>query len=521
MRWLSLRRGAISGLALSIAIAAPLATGCHRPANDATSTAPDAASPAADAAKPDKAASDDSAPIVSTGTARTGTIEKTLAVTGVLNAPRDREATLSVPIAGVIDALPVHLGQKVARGETILQLSTHGLDGQIAQARAVIAQNEIQVQQAQVSALQQQGQTRSGVLQAQSAASGAQATLLAAQATLTGNLAALTNAQQVLQRQQTLFGEGLVAQKDVESARLAVQSAEAQVKSQEQVIAGQRQVVQGQTQAVSAAQAARLQDEVKNKDIAIARQQLANARGALATLLAQRTLYTLRAPLGSEVTAINAANGEAVDNTTKLLTITNLDRLTLSIAIPTASAGVVHAGQTLRFKADSLPGRTFSATVREVLPQVDQASATITAVADIDNRGHLLRDNLSVRVELVTAQHRNAVLIPRAALLIDNGSAADAGGATTNASADSASGNGGGAASVLKLDKEMAVHKTAVTVGWMQGDLVELLSGVKAGETVVTTGAYGLDDGAKVQIAEADKGADKAAAKSDDKGGKD
>jgi hypothetical protein len=61
-------------------------------------------------------------------------------------------------------------------------------------------------------------------------------------------------------------------------------------------------------------------------------------------------------------------------------------------------------------------------------------------------------------------------------------------------------GQGTMAASVLRLDKDNAVHKVSVQTGVTQDDTVEIVSGVQPGDRVVTTGAVGLPDGAKVQV---------------------
>jgi RND family efflux transporter MFP subunit len=455
--------------------------GCHRAGSAGADEKPAAEDKgdAKDAKEPEKGEAE--LPTVSAATAYIGPIEQTLPASGVLMALRDRQTALSAPVAGVLDALPVRFGQPVAAGQIVAHLSTRTLQGQIDQAHASIGQYTVQVQQAEASALQQKGQTNSAILQADAAVSGATATLRSGEATLTGNEAALANVQQSLTRTQALFADGLVAKKDVEAAELAVRSAEAQVAAQRQTVAAQRDTVAGLQRAADAARTGRIQDIVKQKDIAIARQQLENARGALRTTEAQASLYTLSAPLSGTVTSVNAAVGETVDTTTKILTIADLDRLQLQVAVPTASATAVHVGQAVTFTVDVLPGRTFRATIRTVGTQVDPANGTITAIADVVNRGHLLKDALTARVGIVTALHAHSVLVPRAAVLYE-------------------AGQGATAASVFVLDKDKAVHKVSVRTGVTQDDLVEILSGVRPGDRVVTVGAVGLTDGTKVQV---------------------
>lgn len=505
MRFSAIDRRMIFPPAYAIALLGiGMASGCPRTADTPASASPSPEASPDTVAKTDgtTAAADtgsDSVPTVAVATVSTGTATKTLPLTGSLVAFRDRQATLSPQVAGIVDALPVRTGQSVTRGQVVLHLSTRTLEGQLEQARATIRQNQIQVQQAQVNALQQQGQTQSGILQAQTAVSGAQATLLGAEATLAGNESALANAQQSLNRAQALFKEGLVAQKDVEAADLVVRAAQAQVAMQRQAVKAQRETVRGQQQAAQATQVGRLQNVVKQQDIAIARQQFANARGALTTLESQRAQYTVRAPLSGSVSLVGASVGEAVDTTTKVLTITDLSRLQLQIAVPSVSASQVGVGQSLTFAIDALPGRTFTAVIRSIGKQVDATNGTVTAIAEVANPGQFLKDGMFARVQVVTARHPNARLVPRAAVLFDA-----AAGATT-----ATDGMLGGPANVLKIASDGTVHTTPVTTGWTVGDQIEIVSGnLRPGDRVATTGAFGLEDGAKVTVEGQDAKAD-------------
>ncbi|MGI4792447.1 MAG: biotin/lipoyl-binding protein [Janthinobacterium lividum] len=97
-------------------------------------------------ASPDKSSASDTAaaaPVVQVATAKLGTIEQTLPATGTLTALRTQEVTITPPVAGILDALSVHFGQMVQKGQVVAQLSTRSLLGQIQQAQATIAQNQV------------------------------------------------------------------------------------------------------------------------------------------------------------------------------------------------------------------------------------------------------------------------------------------------------------------------------------------------------------------------------------------
>lgn len=446
-----------------IAASALLSAGCgHGSAKTATDTAD---------AKP--------LPSVQVAAVTRGTLEKTLPATGTLQTLPGREATVSPPVAGVLSALLVRYGQTVSRGQVIGQLSTQPLVGQLQQAQAAIGQNRVQVQQAQANALQQAAQTKTSIFQALAASKNAEAALAGAQATLTGADAAVRNAQENLARERTLFGEGLVPQKEVEATQLALRTAVAQQSAQRQAVAGQRQTVAGQQAAVAAARAAGLQDVVKRQDVLIARQQLQNSEGALTTARSQQALYTLRSPLSGQIGTLGATAGETVDTTTKVAVVANLDQLQLSVSLPGNAVASVKPGQALTFTVGSVPKRVFRTTISSVAPRVDAATGTIPAFAVVANANHLLKDDTTARVLIVTESHANVLIVPKAAVLSDPDT---------------------GKPSVVSIGTDGVAHIVPVTVGLSVGDRVEIKSGVKIGDQVAVTNQYGLPDGAKVQV---------------------
>jgi multidrug efflux pump subunit AcrA (membrane-fusion protein) len=68
-----------------------------------------------------------------------------------------------------------------------------------------------------------------------------------------------------------------------------------------------------------------------------------------------------------------------------------------------------------------------------------------------------------------------------------------------------------GSKSVMVIGADGAAHKKAVQLGISDGEDVQITQGLGGSETVITTGAYGLDEGTKVKIgkAEADSGESK------------
>lgn len=454
----TLRQG---GLLSLVALMAVISAGCSHPKADSA----------------DKG--DAPAPVVQIVPVSRRTLESVLPASGTLRTLQTHEATVTPPVAGVLDQLPVRYGQTVTKGQIIAHLATGTLAGPLQQAQATLGQNQVQVQQAQANALQQQAQTRTSIAQAQSALAGAQAAIKREQAALTGNLAALQNAQQNLARQQTLYTDGLVAQKDVESARLAVSTAQAQVDAQRQTVDAQRQTAAGQGLAVQSARAAALQDVVKQKDVQVARRQVQNARGALATAQAQSALYTIRAPLSGQVTAVGATVGESVDTATKIAVIADLRTLVLEMGVPSDLARQIRKGQTVTFSAGGRDGKAFQSTIYNIGAQVNAATGTVPALALVSNTDGRLRDDTTVKARIVTERRPQVLVVPKAALLTDP---------DTNET------------TVVVVGTDDIAHVVPVKVGLAANGLVEITQGLADGLHVAVSGQYGLPDKAKVTV---------------------
>ena len=444
---------------------APIITGAGANSVDANTASP-ADSPAATSAQTNS----DGAPIVKLATAVIGSIDATMPATGTLRAFPNRETVITAATSGTLKSLPIKLGDKVSRGDVLAQLSTAPVQGQIAQAEAILRQSQVAVQQAQASALGQEAQSSSGILQAQAQVSQEQANLQGAEATL-------INARQTLSRSQALFGEGLIARKEVESAQLAVRTAGAQVAAQQRTIEAQRQNV-------AAARAASLQNAVKRADVQIARQQVEGARAALQTARNQLALYTIRAPIPGTLTSVDVGPGATVDTATPLATLTDLSRLQLSIAIPADSAAVIGVGQSVTFEVQNVPNRVFTTRIDALSNGIEAATGTLTAFASVDNGQSRFKDDSLARVRIITRHVAAAITVPQSAILSDPQS---------------------GATSIIVVGGDNIAHVRTVKIGLSTNGKTQVLSGVKPGEKVAASGQYGLSDGAKVSVEESKK----------------
>ena len=136
-------------------------------------------------------------------------------------------------------------------------------------------------------------------------------------------------------------------------------------------------------------------------------------------------------------------------------------------------------------------GELVTARVTIVSPAVDPNSTTIEVWVQADNPGERLHAGRRVHVSIVAATLEGATLIPAAAVLP----------------------NAEGETVVLVVDDAMVAHEQVVQIGVREPDMVQIVTGVEAGERVVTQGGLGLEDKTRVRVM---KPGEKAAGEKDE-----
>ncbi len=212
----------------------------------------------------------------------------------------------------------------------------------------------------------------------------ARAQVAAAEAELRNRRATAQEARQTADRNTSMSGRGLVSAQQLETAVAAADRAEASVAS---------------------AQA----------QITVARAALSNAETALAKA-------SIKSPMDGVVLSRTVEVGQTVNasmQTPVLFTITkDLRRMELTVAIDEADIGQVKEGQEATFTVDAFPGKTFPATLRliqNVATVVDNV-VTYAARLTVDNDDLVLRPGMTATVNVLTAERKDALLVPNAAL---------------------------------------------------------------------------------------------------------
>jgi RND family efflux transporter MFP subunit len=232
----------------------------------------------------------------------------------------------------------------------------------------------------------------------------------------------------------------------------------------------------------NAARAARLAQAgiLPQKDADQAAAELAAAQAAAVTARRAQELATLRAPLTGVVTRMTAVLGASVDASAPLVEVADPAALDVLFNVSPAEAGRIQAGDTLALSGEGAgPEALGTAVVVSVGVAVDSASRAVAVRAHLRRAAaRPLRIGESVSGRIITGVHASAVTVPVDALVPD-----------------------GEGFRVFVVDSAGIAHARAVVVGGRSEARAEIVSGLAAGERIVTTGAYGVTDSAKIGTA--------------------
>jgi HlyD family secretion protein len=216
--------------------------------------------------------------------------------------------------------------------------------------------------------------------------------------------------------------------------------------------------------------------------------QLESAQGKYEGAAAQLSYSEIRTPISGVVTERPLYPGEMAAAGTPLVTVMDISQVIAKAHIPQASAVLLKVGDQAEI---AIPGmdKPVVAQVTVVSPALDTGSTTVEVWVQAKNAGEHLKPGTSVTVSMIARSVADALAVPVAALL----TAPDG---TTSVMV-------AGSCEKSKNASDQCAHQKTVKTGIREGDRVQVVEGLQAGDRIVATGAYGLPDNSKITSAEA------------------
>jgi HlyD family secretion protein len=267
---------------------------------------------------------------------------------------------------------------------------------------------------------------------------------------------ALDAAKKLYDNRIDLQKQGALAQKLVDDAKVAMVQAQSQLDTAQRHLESVRQVT-GAEQVKSA-------------------QAQVNAAKAHYDSAAVQVVYAeIRSPIDGVVADRPVYPGETAAAGAPIVSIVDISQVVARANIPIKEAASVRLGRPATITG---PDGVLAGKVTVVSPAVDPSTTTVQVWVQAANPRERMKPGGTVRVSIRADLIQETLLIPTSALLNSDE----------------------GGEKVMVFGKDSLAHERKVKVGIREGNRVQILGGVTAGEQVITSGGLGLEDKAKVAI---------------------
>lgn len=316
---------------------------------------------------------------------RTAPVERqslinTIATNGRVEPIDDFQA--HAPMASVIQALPVRLGQHVSRGQELVKLDASDAQSKVAAAQASLtgAQSSLQNMQA----------------------GGTQDELLSQKSDLAAAQTQQQQAEKSVAALQALQARGAASASEVTSAQQKVADAQARVAQ-----------LQG-----------RMRGRYSSSDLATQRAQVAEARSQLAAAQSGYAGLDVHSPISGVVYALPYARYDFVPAGDAVVDVADLNRLQVRAYFDEPEIGKLSAGQPVVISWDAKPNQLWHGHVTQAPTTVITYNGTRNVgvcLISIDDANNQLIPNINVTVRVTTSEHLNVLSVPREALHAEGG----------------------------------------------------------------------------------------------------
>jgi HlyD family secretion protein len=421
-------------------------------------------------------AQEPTAPTIQTATVTQGNIVLTADGSGEL-IPAD-ELELSFRTNGRLAEVLVETGDEVAEGDLLARLETDSLERAVAEAEV-----ELRIAQLELADVRE-GPSEAELADAEARVRDAKAQLTLAHSAYqdTSDSAkddAVESAKvnydywvSYYQGQKALYEKGKISQSDHDWAMAAMIKAEEEweraINSAEvERVQAWKSVEQAQNAVAQAEEDLQLlESEPLTDTLVVAEFAVDEALLAHEEAKADLEEAQLYAPFDGTMMDVSAEPGDQVGTSTAILTLADMKEPLLQFWLEESDMGNVAAGDQVNVTFEALPDYTFTGTVVRVDPVLVTVSGT-TAVqsqarVNLEDQDVKLLSGMTADVEVVSAETRNALLVPVEAL--------------------QETAEGGYVVLVVQANGEL--EERQVEVGLMDAVNAEILSGLELGETV-------------------------------------
>lgn len=371
--------------------------------------------------------------------------------------PREK-ADVSAKVSAQIKQMALLKNKLVHAGEVIAVLEARDLQAQ--RAEAVAALNEARANERSVV---------TGAIPKTNAED---------QKALSDARAKVNNARATFERRRELFERGGISKKELEASQLDLTTAEDELRLQEQTVALRTRSLNPNDRTLAAARTAQAQQRV-------------------ATLDAQLSYATIRSPITGIVTDQFQYEGEFASAGGKLVTIADSSTVIVKAPFSDTAVAELKTGDAASVVPTDTSAEEMHGQITLLSQSSDPTNRTVEVWVTLGNGDGKLRPNGAAQVTVFANSKNDAIVLPASAVTLESSNATEG--------------------TVMVVDEQNVAHETKVTTGIRTADKIEIVEGLKGGETVVIEGNYALPDGTKVEIATDEEKEEEPEEKKDEK----
>ena len=216
-----------------------------------------------------------------------------------------------------------------------------------------------------------------------------------------------------------------------------------------------------------------------------AQTQFEAAQASVDEIRATIARKTIRAPFGGDLGIRQVNIGQYLKSGDPIVQLESLDPIYVNFALPQQSLSKLAVGQQLEVRADGIPDKAFTGTITAINSAIDTATRNIQIQGTVANPDHLLRSGMFAGVRVILSNVEKAIMIPATAVQY----------APYGESLfviEPMKGQDG--------KEYLGVREQSVVLGKTQGDQVAVLSGLKPGDRIATSGVFKLRSGSAVIV---------------------
>ena len=281
--------------------------------------------------------------------------------------------------------------------------------------------------------------------------------------------AALNQAQKTLDRRQKLHDEGAIPLKELQESQTATAQAKAAYEVAQKFVE-------------------LLENPARQQELRAAAVSPQQERVRESFLNAQLEFSEIRSPFAGSITEQFAYPGDMAKPETPIFTVMDLSVAVARAQVPEAEISGVSVGKACSFENADRPDAKSQGRVSVVNQAVDPARRTVEVWCEIQNGRGELRASEFGSLTIVTGAAPKSVVVPKEAVQFEEGMHKGF---------------------VMMVGADKHAKKVDVETGEVFSGKVQIKSGLKAGDTVIIEGGYGLADGTEVRLAGASRPAEK------------